>query len=251
MKSRATITNMDDLKTWFDMAGSTEWNLYRGHQDKLNGAHQIASQRATETNLEESWDQLSRFIDMNTRNGGDVTIYIPGGGNGRGYVAHYSLERPGAMAGLGQPGGAMMGAWGMGYIPIEEHERRAKELREKWELERRLEDLEAENESRGGIWGNIAKEALSGIDVNQIVKMVYVGFMSKFNPGAINPQISINGMDAAPQGEEGEEYEDNPIERFITRTRRFFNTDEEYLDFLDKVATFFEKQPDMCKGLFK
>lgn len=249
MKSRATITSMDDLKAWFDMGNSAEWNLYRGHQDKLNGAHLIASQRST-VSMEESWDQLNRFIDMNTRNGGDVTVYIPGGGNGRGYVAHYSNERPGAMAGVGQPG-AMMGAWGMGYIPMEEQERREKALREKWEMERRIEDLEAENESRGGIWGPIVRDALSGIDVNQLIKMAYVGFMAKFNPGAINPQISINGMDAQPNELDEEGEEENPIERFITRTRRFFNTDEEYLDFLDKVATFFEKQPDMCKGLFK
>ena len=242
---------MDDLKVWFDMANSAEWNLYRGHQDKFNAAHQIASQRA-QVSMEESWDQLSRFIEMNTRNGGDVTIYIPGGGNGRGYVVHYSLERSGAMAGLGQPG-SMMGAWGMGFIPVEEHERRAKELREKWDLERRLEDLEAENESRGGVWGNIAKEALSGVDVNQVLKMLYVGVMSKFNPGAINPQISINGM-GMQTGAEEEQYDDqeeeNPLANFVARTRPHFATDQEYLDFLDKVATFFEKNTQMAKSFF-
>lgn len=248
------MTNIEDLEKWFIQCNSSEWVLYRGHQDKLNSLHIIANQRQTDVGMDESWDKLASFIEMNTRSGGDVTVYIPAGGNNRGFLAHFSVNLPGAMAGLGQPGAmGAMGAWGMGFMPIDEHERRAKEMREKWELEKRLEDLEAENESRGGIWGNIAKEALSGIDVNQVLKMLYVGVMSKFNPGAINPQISINGM-GMQTGAEEEQYDDqaeeSPLANFVARTRPHFATDQEYLAFLDKVATFFEKSPEMCKTFF-
>lgn len=254
MKSKAAMTNLEDLERWFQQCGSVEWNLYRGHQDKLNSLHLIASQKQSDVGMDESWDKLSQFIEMNTRQGGDITVYIPAGGNNRGFLAHFSVNTPGAMAGLGQPGAmSAMGAWGMGFIPIEEHERRAKELREKWDLERRLEDLEAENESRGGIWGNIAKEALSGIDVNQLIKMAYVGLMAKFNPGAINPQISINGM-GMQTGAEDEQYDDqeeeSPLANFVARTRPHFATDQEYLAFLDKVADFFEKNTQMAKSFF-
>lgn len=243
MRSKAFLTSMEDLEVWFKQAGNAEWNLYRGHQDKLNSLHLIAAQRAS-ISEEESWEQLSKFIDMNTRGGGDVTIYIPGGGNGRGFVQHFSVERAG-IAGVGQPG---MG-WGVGFLPIDEMERRLKAERERWELERRIEDLEAEHESQGGIWGPIIKDALSGIDVNSLIKMAYVGLMSRMAPGTISPQISINGMEPAAEHHE-QEYEEGPLDNFIIRVRPHFASDEEFLSFLNKVATFFEKSPDLCKNFF-
>ncbi len=253
MKSKAAITDIQDLEKWFIQCNTVEWNLYRGHQDKLNSLHLIASQRQSDVSMDESWEKLASFIEMNTRQGGDLTVYIPAGSNNRGFLSHFSVERVGMIGGIGQPGAmSAMGAWGMGFIPIDEHERRTKELREKWEMERRMEDLEAEIEGRGGVWGNIAKEALQGIDVNQLIKMAYVGLMSKFNPGAINPQISINGMGMQTPSEEydQDQEEESPLANFVSRTRPHFSTDEDYLAFLDKVANFFEKNPEMCKSFF-
>ncbi|NOT37601.1 MAG: hypothetical protein HOP11_09525 [Saprospiraceae bacterium] len=75
MNRVATLTNFSDLEAWYKNIPSNKhghWVMWRGF-DKKQG-QRIAS--SSYENIQVGWEALSSEVDRQTRNGGDLAIYV-------------------------------------------------------------------------------------------------------------------------------------------------------------------------------
>jgi hypothetical protein len=246
--SKGYISNFEDLEYWFRAVESPKWNLYRGHHEKMNNMHMIAKLDDEDVTVDESWEQLRRMIEINSKFGGTFTVYANNTRNNRNQTAHVAINTPGpAMAGLGgMPG--MYGGYGMGMIPAEEVENRIRKEREIWDLKSRIENMEAESESRVGFMEKVFEKVIQDIDFNNLGKALSAILMSRTAPAAVQAaQVNLQGV---PEDQTNFEYATERIVPFLDRIRPHFSDDESFYSFLDRVVDFFEKNPEMSKGFF-
>lgn len=245
------ITDYENLQTWFEMTGETRWNLYSGFLDKFNNAHILAKQENAEMDVEESFNILKNMIQINSPHGGQFTVFVTGPGN-RGYITRMriaSAMTPG-VAGFPQ----MAGYPGMGMVSVGELEERIRRERREWELERRIEDLEAEKESSVGAVGQFFNRVTQDLDINNLIKMGMAMWGSRvgMNPDHLRA-VQLSGTPDEDQHADGTgyTYEDPQVLTFLDSIRCNFATDEEFLAFLAKVENFFHHNRDMALNFFK
>jgi len=242
------IDNYEDLAEWIKNTKQTAWNLYAGWPEKFSATHFLAKCE-DESDADASWELLKRMIEINASNGGNFTVYIPQPGN-RGFSTRVQIRsnNPAAanagVAGIGNP-------YALGMIPVGEHERRLKEFEEKMRLERRIEDLEAQQGSNVGVIGKLM-DKLDDLDINNVFNAVVAVLGPKINPNMQPMQLS-----GTPVGDPGEHadgsgytYDDPRLLEFLDSVRSKFNTDEEFYTFLTKVGAFFDKNPQMALSFF-
>jgi len=244
------ISDLESLKTWFYGIGKPNWKLMRGFQESTKDRVTIYQQSDEMLDLDESWALLEQMISLNCSGGGRFTVFVPTMANGKGalvlvQIGDFSTSQYPALAGYpGQMGG---------MLPAAELESRIKREREMWELRRELEDLRAAQEASAGI-GEILIEKLREVDLAPIIQ----GIAQVFT----RPGVAVHGTpgdfyappQAAPPpgaGEEGYTYEGNRLIPLLDSIRQHFSTNEEFFDFLGKVAQKFSQNPGLYKTLLQ
>lgn len=243
------IDNYEDLQDWVKNTKQTAWNLYAGWPEKFVASHFLAK-CDDESDADASWDLLKRMIKINAAQGGRFTIYIPLPGN-RGFSTRIQIGNANAatsVAGMAQMGNP----YSIGMIPLEEHERRLKEFEEKMRLERRIEDLEAQQGSSVGVIGKLM-DKIDDLDINNVFNAIVAVLGPKINPNMQPMQLSGTPVPPDP-GEHadgsGYTYDDPRLLVFLDTVRSKFGTDEEFYTFLTRVGAFFDKNPQMALSFF-
>ena len=137
MAAKGYMTDFEALRETLESAGTVKWNLHRGF-NSVNNQRQnlIYRQENEELTPDESFDDLKKRIVWNSNNGGDFTIYtVPIKAANQGTYHWFRVESQ------TQTGVAGIGAFNpatMGYVTREDLER-----------ERRMWELERENEEQG------------------------------------------------------------------------------------------------------
>lgn len=243
------IDNYEDLRTWVESTKQPLWNLYSGWIDKFGQSHLLAKNEE-ETDPEESFNSLRRMIEINSPQGGQFTIYIPQPGN-RGYSTRIRIASavvPSGIAGISNP-------YSVGMMPVGEHERRLKEFEEKMRLERRIEDLESQQESSLGVVGKVMDKFTNELDINNVLKfaVAILGPRMNLNPDMLRA-VQLSGTPVAEAEDThdgtGYTYDDPRLLEFLDAIRSQFGTDEEFYNFLTKVGAFFQKNPQIAIGFF-
>lgn len=242
------IDNYEDLQEWVKSTKQPLWNLYSGWVEKFGQQHLLAKNEE-DTDPETSFEHLQRMIEMNSRQGGRFTVYIPQPGN-RGFSTRVQIGGSTAIAGIS--GMATMGnPYALGMIPADELERRLRKERETWDLQRRIEDLESQQEAGVGAFSKIVDKLTSELDINNVFNAMVAIFGPKLNPNMQPMQLS-----GTPLGEEthadgsGYTYDDPRLLTFLDTVRCKFGNDEEFYTFLTRVGAFFDKNPQMAISFF-
>lgn len=247
------ISDLESLKTWFYGIGKPNWKLMRGFQESTKDRVTIYQQSDEMLDLDESWALLEQMISLNCSGGGRFTVFVPTLANGKGalvlvQIGDFTSSQYPALAGY--PGQ-------MGMLPAAELESRIKREREMWELRRELEDLRAAQEASAGI-GEILIEKLREVDLAPIIQgiaQVFTrpGVAVHGTPGDFYAQPAQAQPQAAPSTgeEEGYTYEGNRLIPLLDSIRQHFQTNEEFFDFLGKVAQKFSQNPGLYKTLLQ
>ncbi len=258
------INSYDGLETWFRRIGSNRWNLYRGHVDKVsdNRSTIIYKLDSNEVDLEESWRLLREMLEINSGAGGNFTVYVPGKAQNHGFSSFFTAPNtlPARSAGIaGFEGNAAYGL--MQQSDVDKLLAREKKV---WELERRLEDMEAASGAQlsgfDRVVNNLLEDGTLGAVIQQIAGYGLGILAAKLGVGAAAPAaVSMSGFNqddtfdasehlekVAAYEEEKEDYAIDLIDRFRTH----FQSEQELRSFLEKVAAFFEKNPELAKNFF-
>lgn len=242
------IDNYEDLQEWVKATKQPLWNLYAGFVEKFGQQHLLAKNEE-DTDPESSFEHLQRMIEMNSKQGGRFTVYVPQPGN-RGFSVRVQIGSATTMAGIGAMS-TMGNPYMLGMIPADELERRLKKERETWEMERRIEDLEAQQEAGVGAFGKIVDKITSELDVNNVFNALVAVFGPKLNPNMQPMQLSGTPLDADTHADgSGYTYDDPRLLVFLDTVRNKFGTDEEFYTFLSRVGAFFDKNPQMAISFF-
>ncbi len=249
MARHSNISSLEDLHNWFHHLGRTNWNLYRGHQEHKKHGSIITKQGDDTMGLEESWNLLRSMIEMNSASGGQFTVYVPEKANGnQGASVFVSINMAqharGRTALSGTPHASM------GMVPVERIAEEVEKERKIWDLERRLEDMEAAQEAGLGI-NDIVKEQLRTIDFGPIL----AGLVSHFTkqPLGVQLQGTPADMQEPPMPEEAPEgyaYDGRRLKPVLDMIRPHFTDDESFYGFLNTVGTLFATNPEEFKKNF-
>lgn len=252
------INSYDGLETWFRRIGSNRWNLYRGHVDKVsdNRSTIIYKLDSNEVDLEESWRLLREMLEINSGAGGNFTVYVPGKAQNHGFSSFFTAPNtlPARSAGIA----GFEGNAAYGLIPQSDVDKLLAREKKVWELERRLEDMEAASGAQlsgfDRVVNNLLEDGTLGAVIQQIAGYGLGILAAKLGVGAAAPAaVSMSGFN---QGDTAHDDEDDEIERedyaiaLVNRFRPFFQGEQELRSFLEKVAAFFEKNPELAKNFF-
>lgn len=239
-----TFTSLSDLKPWFDhnaeSAGKATWNLYHGFLGKTSGnnAQKCADQRDDTMSTDDSWNQLTEFITIQSQHGGQFTLYMH---NNKG-------SNHGSKAFIEMPGSRTAPRGGVGGLNQTEVAGLIEKERELWELKREIEDIRAARESEKPYW----QTALDGLLQSEAFPQLAVGILSRFVPAD-----QVAGL---MQGVSGETMPD-PAERMPgsqtdeqARAAQSLNRIAVHFPdlagFLENLAGFVEKNPKAAKQYF-
>lgn len=153
MKQDSCITDLEKLKTWFELCQTKEeqrpfFTIYRGLEAKVE---RVIYRNTEITDPTDAWDTMQNILEMHGEHGGLFRIFItakPGFNNGMTTI----LKLPSPFNPQGYPQapniagiyGGMYGGMGIREI-IEEEKNRERKF---WELEQRIKDLQAEQEAK-------------------------------------------------------------------------------------------------------
>ena len=246
------INNYEDLRTWFELNEETRWNLYNGFVTKFNNVHVLAKQENNDLDKEESYNLLKQIISMNSSRGGQFTVYMIGPGN-RGPMVHVGIDSA-TMPGVGGYGAMAGNPYMQGLVPISEIDERIRRERQTWDMERRIEDLEAEKESSVGAVGQFFNRVTQDLDINRLINMAVVMMSSRMN---VNPElikaVQLSGtpeQQQQPDDGTGYTYDDPRLLEFLDGIRSKFQDDESFYAFLARVGEFFQQNTAMAMQFF-
>ena len=266
MAAKTYMTDFVALDRWFKIGETSAWILSRGFNEQHAGrSNRIYSQSNTDMSKEESFALLQQLIEDNSASGGDFTVYVQPRTGTVGQSAHYrvigveTMPANSRLAGL--PGGAPM----VGYVSAQELAEKLASEKRMWELERKLEDMEAAAAESMPLakaaLGQIIEDGTLSRVVEQLtpaVGQIIANFLSKLIPTAPQATVAMSGFPAAAAdgpgtdaAEEPEQYDPVRIAGVLNRLRPHFDSHEGLYVYLEKVTDFFEKNPVMAKSFFK
>ena len=249
MARHSYMTDLEAVQTWFSGVGNPLWNLYRGHLDKMHGSKLIYRQTDDTVDLAESWSTLRSMIESNSANGGQFTIYVPTNANGnQGVSIHVGLNMEQYQGTQNRNTGIAGPGYALGMIPAAQLEKELSTQRYIWDLERRLEDVEAGQEAGLGIT-DILKDQLRQIDLSPLIAGLGQFLAAKSVPGGVQLQGHPADFQAPEETESEPAYDGSRLVPALNMIRPHFETDDEFYNFLDKVAQMFVANPAMFKNM--
>lgn len=248
MLLRTAITSIDNLRQWWEV--DTErpyWTLYRGSRN-AKGADVIA-RNDTLDDQESSWEMLEQMISINSQEGGEFTILRtdkPKGNFGNKAVVVLNQMPAYQAAGVaGLPGMPFVAGTPQGiqaYIADE-----VKKERQNWELEKKVEDLEAAINAKqeGGLLERSLNRLIESDKIGTILELVLAKFLGPV--GVPQPShVAVSGAPGAGAPAQFQ-YDTDRVSHALERIRAHFPDIHETLEAL---ANYIEKNPDMARTIF-
>lgn len=239
MPVKNVVNNQDDLWRWFEKLNCPKWNLYRGFHNKLPFNQIIYKQEDDNKSVEDSFAELMELINMQSSVGAQFTIYVPYISGNKGGSMFYGV---GAFSGTRSA--ALAGAPQLGMVSINEIDQRIAKERQLWDMERKIEDLQAAERGRMSMWESLCEKVIEDVDFNQLSQSISGLVAGLFTKRPVSLQgVPGDPIHAHKQG--GFEYKEEVILPFLDAIRVHFETDEAFADFLQQVQEKFEQNPTL------
>lgn len=245
MMNRTAMTSMESIRTWWEADSERPYfSLYRGTRGTKPS--DIIIRNDTLDDLDAAWEMLEQMLTINSGEGGEFTILRtdkPKSNYGmKGVVVLSQVPATPAIAGIpGMPfigAGQSIQAFIAGEIEKE---------REKWDLAKKVEDLEAAINAgqEGGPIERFLNRLLDSPKIDGILDVV----LSKVLTPANTPQPSHVAVSGAPgAAASGQfQYDTERIAASLERIRAHF---PDIHGTLDRLADFIDRNPEMARSLF-
>lgn len=244
MMNRTAMTSIEDLRTWWEADNERPYfTLYRG--TRATKASDIIIRNDTIEDLEPAWDMLEQMLTINSTEGGEFTILRadkPKSNYGmKGVVVLSHARATPAVAGI--PGMPFIGAGQniQSFIAGE-----IEKEREKWELSKKVDDLEAAINAKqeGSLVERALNRVIDGDKLDALIGVLIDKFLSP--KGAHVPShVAVSGAPGAAPDQF--QYDTERIAAALERIRAHF---PDVHGTLDRLADFIDRNPEMAKSLF-
>lgn len=244
MMNRTALTSIEAVRTWWEADDERPYFvLFRGSRSPK--PVDIIVRNDSIENAADAWDYLEQMLTINSGEGGDFTILRtdkPKSNYGHRAVVVLNPSPQAAVSGL-MPGMPFIGAGQniQSYIAGE-----IEKEREKWDLAKKVEDLEAAINAgqEGGPIERFLNRLLESPKIDGILDVV----LSKVLTPAQAHQPSHVAVSGAP-GVPGDhfQYDTDRVAQALERIRAHF---PDIHGTLERLADFIDRNPEMAKSLF-
>lgn len=261
MSEYGYISSYEGLREWFLSAKTGKYSIYRGFvHSKLNNSQQFVKSEEF-ASAEDAFENLKKMLQL--AGTGNFTIMVPSQTASMGVRTFFRLGGVSQVAGInGVQVQGINEAKVQGMIS---------EAREKWEMERRIEDLEASADARLTMKDRIIQGFLDHPQFPELVPQIphlivstISGLAKAFGGTAMPAQVGLSGyphpqqpqtVPTAPSGEnaatseeEGVFFDGERVANAMNRIQTALPNQDVYV-VLEKVAAFAETQPQMALQL--
>lgn len=223
------ITNLENLKVWFMEGKYPYWTLYRGNPVTKATNEATVARNTDIEDIEEAWGLLERILSSFTN--GVFTVFAKPRFEGN--VGNKTLFTTGIVVeettGINGVGDKSLAPYIGSIDQILDKEKKT------WELERKVEDLEAAMHGKQSVGDRIF--GLLEANMEPIINNLLPLLLQKFSP-----QPGTIGGPVKQMVDPGSE---NAIEDALSRISAHFDLNE----VLPKLATWIEKNPQMAANL--
>lgn len=234
------ISSLQDVEVWFRQKDKPNWKLLRGFHDKTRGKATICVQDEEGVDMDTSWQLLQQMLEINSGSGGQFTVFVPTSTSGQGESIFVQLGDVSSTI-----ASSLSGAPAVGYVPKTEVQEILAKERKMWELERKLEDLEAAQEANFEL-KDIWIEKLREIDPTPIIN----GLMAQFTGRPVTLQGTAGDYaPPTPVPEEGFAYQGEKLMPILDDIREQFHDEDEFYTFLGKLRDMFLQNPELYKNM--
>lgn len=241
--NRTAITNLDDLSKWWESDPERPyWTLYRGVRPSKQD---VIARNDTIEDLAGAWEVLQQMLFINSTGGGEFLILRsdkPKGNYGHKVVVVLNMS-PQSAPGIG---GMMSPTPFIGEQPAIQAviEKEVEKAKHAWELERKVEDLEAAinagNEGTG--LERVFNRIIDHPKIDTILEVLLVKLLGP------KPQTHVAVSGVPTSEEEGFQYDTDRVINALEGIREHF---PDIHSFLDRLAAYVQANPEMAKTIFK
>lgn len=240
----SAILNIEDLRQWFFLNQkqgdpNPYFSVYRGTEAKPD---RVVFRNEAASDPQEAWTMLHDVLEMHTQGGGLFRIYITDRAKGNvGLTTIYRI--PGAPQQMMQNGMTnMAGIYGMHSSARELVESEVARERKMWELEKKIEDINREQEKSIGQMDSIIQEFLPvATELARVFGLKMMGIQPA--PPQAHQQVGNHHGDDEQQ-EQGFDYD--RIDPALDTLREVFPDTESAME---KLAKWAAANPDMAKSM--
>lgn len=247
------VADPEFLEQWFTLQNTNLWNLYRGFHSRVPERDVLHKQQDSTMTLGDSWNLLWLIIQKSSVGGGKFTVYIPAYKGNKAATLHFGVNLSVTPSWHGTSIAGMPGAPMGAYNPEASIEKAIANEREKWEMARRIEDLENAQGATSDIW-EVLIDKVRELDPNQVLPSAIHGIQQMFQPRGVQLHGVASDYQEPPQHDhtvpqEGFTYHQEVVIPWLDSIRQHFTTDDEFWQFMNAVSTKFNSNPVMFKSM--
>lgn len=231
------IRNINSLKQWFTDVGLPFFTLsYYG-----GSSNQVIMRNVAIEDMGEAWELLKRQVLAQSE--GDratmqLIVYKKGAANNYEAKTNIDIFRAGAES---LPAMEGIGSLSAGYVDEAKIAGMIAEAREKWDMERRVEDLETQLNSPSDDWMDKGMAFIERIGATPFGQ----AFAAKFLGGNLPPYIPAAQVAGHPSANEPQD----TFEEDIDKTAELLGVDDTVL--ARKLRQLVETNPELAKSLLQ
>lgn len=239
------ISNIDDLKKWYDLnqlqaESKPYFTIWRGPESK---ADRIVFRNSEISDTDAAWNAMEEILEMHTEQGGLFRIFITNKpAFNVGITTLYKVANPYQQLG----GHAGIQGFGAGRMySTEEMEKELNRERRMWDLEKRIERMSEEAQAKVGEMEDMMGEFMPIIkDLAHKFGMKMMGYGPQQAPANVAPMAGHHADNTDPQ--EGFDYE--RLEPALDNLRTVFPDTETTIE---RLARWAQQNPAMAQQLMQ
>jgi len=251
MANTGYLTSLDDLEVWFKKLNTPKFNLYAGRNNTNQGAR-IMKLDAETHSVEDAWDELKAILERMTH--GYFTVFVPTSGKNVGdrITIYRGPANQAQAAGMGALPGSGVLVPGIGLVPPEKIDEAIKskleEERYRWELEKRLEELENQG-APASFWEKVWDKIAENEELPRALMNVCTTLIDRFaNQGR---PAALAGYGQPGQAQQQAVNEAGEMARIQAALEQIAEVFPDLTGFLEGLAAYVKANPEQAKMIFE
>jgi hypothetical protein len=240
MSGRAAFISVDDYIDHFKTLGKTSFNIYNGFAKR--DADLFSSSRHLDS-VDEAAEEIRNLLNRITRNGAQVTVYLPNKpgatAKAEGYPLTHYLDIPGPNnpgrqnSHMGSSSGYNNSGYQMGFSDALEKEKQL------WEMRQEIKDIKRDQENETNVVSSLLKSLVKDLKMSDLASLI-----SLLKPGT--PAATVNGPVHQYDEVKLDEQEDERLHAAVTRLSKHF---PDFVTNMESIADAVDEKPELAKML--
>lgn len=233
MQIQNAITNLEDLRKWFESKKTPFYTLYTGRGVSQN---MVLHRQRNELSEEEAWMEIEHFVTISSYGGGVFTLVTREDKNKENILNGKTLIA------INQPGMQNAGIAGINSPQIGQDaiNKAVNDARQQWELEKRVEELEhsLDQSQNSTFWDRIGNRLAENEQLPQLCEALLMRFLVPSGQQQPSPSAGVHGIPGQKAS----------LEESMQKLSTVFADPEELIH---RISNWVEQHPEFAKQIFE